>query len=247
MAHTSVTLHCRYINACAYFILFFCTGPPQTSSTTAPPLVSNRHATTSIVMTTTQKLGVLSASKTVPHEDIDTLLDCTSLTRSKIQRSRPLSAVPSPFTTHVTMATKAFTQISKTINVTSSVTMMTSVAMTTTTSTVTATKESNKVVTNVISSVPTSTVTPMISSSVVYSGKVVTGSTSLLLSLVYVSTSVDATAHSSLCAKCYMYSSSQWVLVSHHLQQKHNNIRSEITAFLDHSDNLNCSLKYPLI
>ena len=178
-----------------FFILFLCTGPTQTSSTTAPPLTSNIHATTSIVVTTTQKLRVLDASKTVPHDGTDASLDSTSLTRSNIQLVYT-TAMPSPFTTDVTMANKAPTRAMKnTIDMKSSVTMMTSVAMTTTTSTVTLTEGSNKVVTNVISTVPTSTVTPMASSSVVYSSKVVTASTSSQLSLVYVSTSVDATEH----------------------------------------------------
>ena len=84
------------------------TGPPPTSPTSVAPLVSNMHATTSIAITTTQMLGSFNASKTVPHDGIETVHDSTLLT--SIQLVYP-TAKPSSLITHVTMATKASTHI----------------------------------------------------------------------------------------------------------------------------------------
>ena len=96
---------------------FIQTDPSQTSSTTAATLVSNTHATTSIVMATTQNVGCLHTSKTVPTLDSST---------------QPVYSVArmSPITTNVTMATTApYLNISKVISMIPSV--ATTFAMTT--------------------------------------------------------------------------------------------------------------------
>ena len=190
--HAYTHTHVCYIlcvNIHTYFSLI-CTGPPETSSTTDVSLVSNMHATTSITITTTQKLGALDASQTVPHDSTKTELDSTSLMSSNIQLVYS-TAMVSPVSTPVTTTGKPSSHILKnTIVAKPSTTMMTSVATTTATSMVSPTKKSSQVVQNSVSSLLSSTVTPMVSSSTPHPSKVVTATTSSLVLLVYVSTRV---------------------------------------------------------
>ena len=171
------------------YVLLICTGPPETSPTDAS-LVSNMHTTTSITITTTQKMGALDASHTVPHDRTKTELDSTSLMSSDIQLVYS-TAMVSPVSTLVTTTGKASIHILKNaIFAKSSITMTTSVAMTTTTSMVSPTKKSSQVVQNSVSSVLSSTVTPMVSSSMPHLSEVVTATTSSLVLVVYISTRV---------------------------------------------------------